>query len=178
MKNNLEEVFLDGEEVFSGKLLHVYRDRVRLPNQNTTTREYIRHPGAALIVPVLANGELLLERQYRYPLHTDIIEFPAGKLDAGEEPLTTAQRELHEETGYRAEHWRELGQLTPLPAYSDETIYCFCAEELTLEKAQRDEDEFLELITMTPDALRQAITDGRVTDAKTICAFFWWYSKK
>ncbi len=174
MSHNLEETSLKSEEVFSGKLLRVYRDQVRLPNQNVTMREYIRHPGAALIVPVLANGELLLERQYRYPLRTDILEFPAGKLDPGETPLATAQRELLEETGYHAEHWQELGKLTPLPAYSDEVIYCFCAEGLTLRQTKRDEDEFLELLTMAPDVLQQAIVDGRITDAKTICAFFWW----
>jgi ADP-ribose pyrophosphatase len=169
---SLEEICLASERIFDGTLLHVRRDKILLPNQRTSVREYINHPGAAVIVPVLQDGALLLERQYRYPLRDEIIEFPAGKLDSGEEPLATAQRELLEETGYRAETWHALGKIHPLPAYSDETIYCFVAENLTHEQICRDDDEFLELLSVAPSALSAAIRSGKITDAKTICAFF------
>jgi ADP-ribose pyrophosphatase len=172
--NTLRETTIDSAVVFDGVLLHVRRDTVRLPNGRTTTREYIRHPGAALIVPVLDDGRLLLERQFRYPSQTVLIEFPAGKLDPGETPLVTAQRELLEETGHEASRWQTLGKIHPLAAYSDEIIYLFAAEGLTLSESKRDADEFLELITMTPAEVAAAIERGDITDAKTLCAFSLW----
>ncbi|MDR0769653.1 MAG: NUDIX hydrolase [Burkholderiales bacterium] len=174
----LRETMIDGATVFDGVLLHVRKDAVRLPNGHTTTREYVRHPGAALIVPVLDDGRLLLERQFRYPNQTVFIEFPAGKLDPGETALVTAQRELREETGYEASRWYTLGRIHPLPAYSDEIIYLFAAEGLTLSESRRDEDEFLELITMTPAEVAAAIDGGDITDAKTLCAFSLWQAKR
>lgn len=172
--SGLRETTIDSTVVFEGVLLHVRRDTVRLPNENTTLREYIRHPGAVLIVPVLDDGRLLLERQFRYPNQTVLIEFPAGKRDPGEAPLVTAQRELREETGYEASHWQALGKIHPLPAYSDEVIHLFVAEGLTLNEIRRDADEFLELFTMTPDEVAVAIERGEITDAKTLCAFSLW----
>ncbi|MDR2710259.1 MAG: NUDIX hydrolase [Burkholderiales bacterium] len=174
--NALHETTLDSVAVFDGVLLHVRRDTVRLPNGHPTAREYICHPGAALIVPVLGDGRLLLERQFRYPTQAVLIEFPAGKLDPGEAPLVTAQRELREETGYEASHWRALGKIHPSPSYTDEIIYLFAAEGLTLLDARRDDDEFLELITMTSAEFSAAIARGEVTDAKTLCAFSLWVS--
>ncbi|MDR2016732.1 MAG: NUDIX hydrolase [Burkholderiales bacterium] len=176
--NALCETVVDSAVVFDGKLLHVRSDTVRLPNGHTTTREYVCHPGAALIVPVFDDGRLLLERQFRYPSRTVFIEFPAGKLDPGEAPLVTAQRELREETGYEASRWRLLGNIHPVPAYSDEIIYLFAAEGLTLTESRCDDDEFLELITMTPTEIAAAIDFGEITDAKTLCAFSLWRTKQ
>lgn len=176
--NALRETTIDSAVVFDGVLLHVRRDTVRLPNGHTTLREYIRHPGAATIVPVLDDGRLLLERQFRYPNKTVLIEFPAGKCDPGETPLVTAQRELREETGYEASRWQALGKINPLPAYSDEVIHLFVAEGLTLNESRHDADEFLELITMTPAEVAAAIERGDITDAKTVCAFFLWQRPK
>ncbi len=175
--DTLRETAIDSDAVFDGVLLHVRRDTVRLPNGHTTTREYVRHPGAALIVPILDDGNLLLERQFRYPNQRVFIEFPAGKLDPGEAPLATAQRELREETGYEASRWHTLGEIHPLPAYSDEIIYLFAAGGLTLHESQRNADEFLELITMTPAEVAAAIDRGDITDAKTLCAFSLWQRK-
>ncbi len=123
MKNdapNLTETEITSETVFKGRLMHVKLDRVRLPNGGESTREYIVHPGAVVVIPVFDNGDLLLERQHRYPLHRDFIELPAGKIDAGEADLTCAKRELEEETGFTASEWREVTTIYPCIGYSDE----------------------------------------------------------
>jgi ADP-ribose pyrophosphatase len=167
---HLVETKVDGEAVFDGELLHVRRDTVRLPDGSLATREYIVHPGAVLIVPVLPDGRLVVERQYRYPLGRVMIEFPAGKLDAGEEPLDTARRELREETGYLAESWRWLGRVHPIVSYSTETIELFVAEGLTHVGAQLDAGEFLDITRMSVDAMLAAIDRQEITDAKTVAA--------
>jgi ADP-ribose pyrophosphatase len=115
------------ETVFNGRLMHVKCDRVRLPNGKESTREYIVHPGAVVVIPVFDNGDLLLERQHRYPLHRDFIELPAGKIDPGEDDLTCAKRELEEETGYTASEWREVTTIYPCIGYSDERLAFYLA---------------------------------------------------
>jgi ADP-ribose pyrophosphatase len=171
---NLRETLVSSEEIFHGKLLHVVRDTVRLPNGHLTVREYIKHPGAACIVAEFEDGKLLLERQFRYPLNRVMIEFPAGKLDPGEKPLVCAQRELKEETGYWARSWHTLGSLNPAIAFCDEVIHIFHANGLVQGDARRDDDEFLELFAATPEDIDAMIADDRITDAKTITAFHRW----
>ena len=170
----LAETFVSGEDVFKGKLLHVVRDTITLPNGRAGTREYIKHPGAACIVAEFEDGKLLLERQYRYPMGKVMIEFPAGKLDLGENPLVAAQRELKEETGYWARSWHTLGHMHPLIAYADEIIHIFHANGLVQGDAKLDQDEFLQLFAATPEAITAMIADNRISDGKTIVAFFRW----
>ena len=167
---HLIETRLDSNPVFEGKLLRVLRDRVRLPDGSEATREYIVHPGAVLIVPVLADGRLVIERQYRYPLQQVFIEFPAGKLDPGESALATAKRELREEAGYTATTWTRLGVIHPLLSYSTEAIELYVAEGLDHVGARLDEGEFLEVGTMSPGEMLAAVDCGEVTDAKTVTA--------
>ena len=171
---HLAEIFVAGEDVFKGKLLHVVRDTIRLPNGRAGIREYIKHPGAACIVAEFEDGKLLLERQYRYPMGKVMIEFPAGKLDLGENPLVAAQRELKEETGYWARSWHTLGHMHPLIAYADEIIHIFHANGLVQGDAKLDQDEFLQLFAATPEAITAMIADNRISDGKTIVAFFRW----
>ena len=172
--SHLEEVFVSGEDVFKGKLLHVVRDTITLPNGRAGSREYIKHPGAACIVAEFEDGKLLLERQYRYPMGKVMIEFPAGKLDRSENPLVAAQRERKEETGYWARSWHTLGHMHPLIAYADEIIHLFHANGLVQGEAKLDQDEFLELFAATPEEITAMIADNRISDGKTIVAFFRW----
>ena len=131
---DLREIGLDSEDVFRGRLLHVKRDTVRLPDGSEATREYIVHPGAVMIMPRLPDGKLLFERQFRYPHQRVFIEFPAGKIDSGEDPLATAKRELLEETGYTAARWAYVATMHPLITYSTEHIAIYAADELDLRR--------------------------------------------
>ena len=171
---HLIESEISSEAVFDGMLLHVRKDEVRLPNGKTSTREYVVHPGAVVVLAELENGKLLFERQFRYPLRRVFLELPAGKIDPGEAIIDTARRELLEETGYVADTWEYLGVMHPCIGYSDERIEIFRASGLRNVGAQAlDHNEFLEIVEIAPNEARQAVWDGRITDAKTITALFW-----
>ncbi len=167
---HLFESKVSSEPVFDGKLLHVRRDTVRLPDGTLAIREHIVHPGAVLIVPVLADGRLVVERQFRYPLGRVFVEFPAGKLDPGESELETARRELIEEAGYEAATWAPLGTIHTLISYTNEKIALYVAERLTHVGAKLDEGEFLDVATMSVDEMLAALDRGEITDAKTVAA--------
>jgi len=168
--SHLVETRVDGEVVFKGKLLDVRRDTVRLPDGKLGTREYIVHPGAVLMVPVLADGGLVMLRQFRYPVGRVMIEFPAGKLDPGETPLATAERELREEAGYTAARWDRLGSIHSVVGYSTEAIEFYTARDLTHVGAALDEEEFLDVGIMSLDEMLNALDRGDITDAKTVAA--------
>ena len=169
---HLVEVQIDSQDVYRGQLLHVKCDRVRLPDGSEATREYVVHPGAAMIIPILPDGRLLMERQYRYPLGRVMLEFPAGKLDPGEEMLKTAQRELLEETGYRADHWEWLAEVHPIISYTTERIEIFLATGLTLDRAQLDAGEFLETLAVDFADAYARMKAGAITDVKTMIGLY------
>ena len=170
---DLTERPISSELVYDGKLLHVRRDKVRLPDGGVAEREYIRHPGAVLIIALLDSGELVMERQFRYPLQRDMIELPAGKIDPGEPPLATAKRELLEETGYAASEWRHLSTIHLAIGYSDEHIEIFLAKGLTQEQAKLDDEEFLEVFSLPLAKALEWVREGRITDAKTVSGLLW-----
>jgi len=171
---DLTEHLLESRDEYRGRLLHVKKDRVRLPDGGESTREYIVHPGAAVIIAVFENGDLLLERQHRYPLHRDFIELPAGKFDPDETELTCAQRELQEETGYQAARWRELPTFYPCIGYANERLVFFLAEGLSYSGENMDEDEFLEILRVPFDEAMAMIGDGRINEGKTVMGLLWY----
>lgn len=169
---DLTEHCISSETLAQGSLLTVKQDVVRLANGNVTQREYVMHSGAVVIVPLLANGNVVLERQFRYPLHQVFIELPAGKIDPDEDVLTTGQRELLEETGYAARNWDKLGVQHPCIGYSNEVIHIYLATDLVAGAHQRDEDEMLEVFDMQLEQCLSMIHNGEITDSKTIVALF------
>ena len=163
----LRETQLSSREIFDGRILHVFEDTVRLPNGAAASREYLRHIGAVCVIPVLEDGSVLVERQYRYPVAQVLTEIPAGKLDAKDEDhLLAAQRELREETGATAERW-SLGLFYPACAYSDEAIEMYLAQGLHFGERHLDADEFLNVARVPLTELVEEVMAGRIPDAKT-----------
>lgn len=177
-ERHLVEEKMASMELFKGRHLHAFCDTVRLPDGGMASREYVVHPGAVMIIPLLAQGssgavQVVLERQYRYPVQNIMIEFPAGKLDPGEDVLACAKRELLEETGYSARQWARAGMLHPVISYSTEFIEIWFARNLSLGQRRLDAGEFLDVFTATPTELLQWCRDGSVTDAKTLTGALW-----
>jgi len=158
------------DAVFDGVLLHVRRDTVRLPDGTLAQREFVVHPGAALVVPVLHDGSLVAVRQFRYPVGQVFLEFPAGKIDPPESAVATARRELTEEAGYEAATFTPLGRVHSVVGYSNEAIDFYIAEGLTFVGARPDVGEFVETVTMSVAAMLEALDRGEITDAKTVAA--------
>jgi ADP-ribose pyrophosphatase len=170
---DLTEHFVAGGPVFEGTLLKVHRDTVRLPDGSQGTREYIKHPGAVAVIALTDDRQILLERQYRDPPRREFIEIPAGKLEPGEPHLATAQRELLEETGYRAQEWTRLCAIDTAIGYTDERIELFLARNLTLGERKLDPGEFLEVFFKPLDEALAMVRDGRISDVKTVAAILW-----
>lgn len=173
---HLREETIASTELLRSQFLHVMGDTVRLPDGRTALRDYIVHPGAVMVIPLLQTPEglrVVLERQFRYPVHEVMVEFPAGKLDAGEDTLVCGQRELLEETGYTAAEWAHAGVIHPCISYSTEFIDVWFARGLVLGPRRLDAGEFLDVFTATPDELLQWCRTGQVSDAKTLAGALW-----
>ncbi len=172
-KKKLEETTLHSELIFQGRFLKVLRDQVELPDGGIGHREYIKHPGAAAVLPVFDNGDILLVEQYRHAVKQVFLQVPAGKKDRGEDPLVTAQRELEEETGYKASKLEFLTVIHPVIGYADEVIYLYRATGLTPGPQRLDPGEFLELQKFTSEDLKVKVQKGEITDVKTLISLFW-----
>ena len=173
MDSQLKETRIDGDVAYDGGFLKVSRDRVSLPNGATTFREYIKHPGAVVVLAILDDGSVLLERQFRYPMGRVFIELPAGKIDPGEATLACAKRELQEETGYTASDWQFVTTIHNAIAYSDEHLDLFIARGLTAGPAKLDDGEFLETFSASLPDMLEMVRSGQITDVKTIIGAFW-----
>ena len=173
-EEGLAEQTLDDRLMYEGDYLKLHRATVQLPNGASSYREYLKHPGAVMIMPLFENGDVLLERQYRYPMRKVFIEFPAGKKDAGEAPLETAKRELLEETGYRAERYTHVTDIHNALAYCDEVIHFYLAEGLIQAGEQQlDDNEFVQVLRVPLSQLMTWIKNGWVSDVKTQLGAFW-----
>jgi ADP-ribose pyrophosphatase len=166
------EIRVNSESVYDGRLLKVKSDTVRLANGRHTTREYIQHPGAAMIL-ALPEDKIILIRQYRYPLDRHFIELPAGKIDPGEDPLQTAKREFIEECGYEAAEWRHLTTLHPCIGYSDERIELYHARELTDVGRKLDDGEYLDVMHVPLAEAFAWVREGRITEPKAVMGLLW-----
>ncbi|MEK2646576.1 NUDIX hydrolase [Bdellovibrio sp. BCCA] len=170
---HLVEKTLSTRQIFRGRFLKVEQDQVQAPDGKTYVREYILHPGAAMMIPLLPNGNVVMIHQYRHAVKQVFLEFPAGKRDHGEETILTAQRELKEETGYEAKDWKFLTTIHPVIGYSNEHIDLYLARELTLAQRQLDHGEFIEVVEVKPDELMKYVREGKVSDVKTQIGAFW-----
>ena len=170
MSKELEEKFIKTEHVFDGQLLKVRKDTVLLPNGKEATREWIEHPGAVAVIPILNDGRIAMVKQYRYPMGKVTLEVPAGKLDKGEAPDTCVMRELKEETGYTANKIRKIATIGTTMAFSNEVIHIYVAEDLVEGEACPDEDEFINVEKYTKEQLHTMIKDGTLDDAKSLVA--------
>jgi ADP-ribose pyrophosphatase len=173
MDTHLTETEIDSALAYDGHFLKIQRDTIRLPDGAQSTREYIRHPGAVVILPLFDDGSVLLERQFRYPLRKVFIEFPAGKIDPNEDPLACAQRELQEETGYTARDWRFVCTIHNAIAYSDEHLDIFLARDLVPGPSKLDDGEFIETFRASVADMSDWIREGKITDVKTVIGTFW-----
>lgn len=180
--SNLKETRISSKRVFGGKLLQVYIDEVTLPDGGTSTREWIKHPGACAIIPVFEDGSIMLLKQFRYPADKVFLEVPAGKIDAGEQPLETAKRELTEESGLSCAHLERAGSFYPAIGYADEIIHVYVAWGLTQSSQKTDDDEFLINHRIPFAQALHMIETGDIMDGKTISALTqaksWWLKHK
>lgn len=166
----LTEKQLASEQIYDGKIVKLYRDRVELPNGKEALREVVRHPGGVIILPIDSEGNVWMVRQFRYPCGRAVLEIPAGKLEYGEEPFAAARRELSEEIGAEAGRWEELGKLLPTPGFCDEVHHLYLARDLTFGETHPDEDEFLEQVKLPFAEAYAMASDGRLQDSKTVVA--------
>ena len=173
MTMDLKETLIDGAVVYQGGFMQVRRDRVRLPDGAEASREYIVHPGAVAVLALLDNGNLIMERQYRYSAQREFFEIPAGKIDHGEGILVTGQRELLEETGYLADEWIHLTTTWSCIGYSDERIEYFLARGLTRKQSNLDEGEFLEVFELPLAEAMEWLRQGKINESKTIVGLLW-----
>ena len=171
--SKLKESQLSTEQIYKGTLLDVRRDEVSLPNGKTSAREWIKHPGAACIIPVLPDGKIALIKQYRYPVQAEMIELPAGKLDPGEDPENCARRELEEEIGYIAGKLTFVCNIHPAIGFASEKMWIYLAEDLVKTTENTDHDEFLEIMSIDLTETVKMVWAGKITDVKTIIGILW-----
>jgi ADP-ribose pyrophosphatase len=165
---NLTEKTLSKEQIYKGKIIDLYVEEVELPNQKTSKREIVKHPGAVAVLAVTKEGKIVMVEQFRKPLEKTIIELPAGKLEKGEEPLECARRELLEETGYSCENMISIGSFYTSPGFADELIYLFFTDTLIQKGEQMtDEDEFVNVIEVSISEAKELMKNEKIHDAKT-----------
>lgn len=166
---NLVEKKISSEKIFDGVLLHVFKDEVELPNGKKAVREWIKHPGASSVIPLLPDNQIILVRQFRYPVGQVTLEVPAGKLDVeGEDPVQCAERELSEETGYTAGKIWKLTTIATTVGFTNEYIHLYAATDLTPGKQHTDADEFINTVKIPLTAALHMVETGKIIDSKSV----------
>ena len=173
--SSLEEKKISSKKIFKGKLINLFLDKVKLPNGKTGSREWVDHPGAACVIPVMPNGDICFVKQYRYAVKKEFIEIPAGKLDKGESPLDCAKRELAEEIGYTSNKLTFLTKIYPAIGFSNEAMWMYLGESLVKTKMKLDHDEFLELVPIKIEDAFRMVHSGEIMDVKTIIGIMWYH---
>jgi ADP-ribose pyrophosphatase len=171
-------ILIGSQEIYRGRVINVRVDEIEIANGRDVRREVVEHPGAVVIVPVDAEGRIHWVRQYRYAAERTLLELPAGTIEAGEEPLACAQREIQEETGHSAASWTLLGRFFTAPGFCTEYMHAFAATGLSTAEAHPDEDEDIEVVTLSLEESLARIESGEVEDAKSIAALFLWLRKR
>lgn len=174
----LQEITLQKQSIYEGRVVRLELDTVRLPNGKTAQREIVHHPGAVAILAVTEENRVVLLRQFRKPCEQVLVEIPAGKLEAGEDPLSCAKRELQEETGFTAGTWKLLHRFFTSPGFADEQLHLYMASDLTKGSNHLEEDEFVQLFTANPEEVQRLLTEDQIHDAKTLIALYHWLHKQ
>ncbi|KEO82381.1 NUDIX domain-containing protein [Tumebacillus flagellatus] len=176
--DHLIEKQLDSETVYEGSFITVTVQTVELPNGKLAKRDVVLHPGAVTVLAITADDKILLVNQFRKATNRLLIETPAGKLEPGEDPLTSAKRELEEETGYQAAEWKHFSSFYTSPGFADELMHSYIATDLTKSQQNLDDDEFLDVLHVSAEEAEQMVQDGRIADAKTIALIYWWLRER
>jgi ADP-ribose pyrophosphatase len=174
---HLYEKTISSQAIYDGRIIKVKVDEVLLPNGNTAKREIVHHQGAVAVIPLTEDGKMVVVRQFRKPLEKAIVEIPAGKLEIGEDPLACAERELEEETGYRAAQYEKLSAFYTSPGFADELLHVYVATGLTKGESRPDEDEFVDMMELTLEEAHELHKAGEISDAKTVVALFYWENR-
>ncbi len=172
---SLEEKKISSKKIFKGKLINLFLDKVKLPNGKTGSREWVDHPGAACVIPIMPNGDICFIKQYRYASKKVFVEIPAGKLDKNETPLDCAKRELSEEIGYISNKLTFLTKIYPAIGFSNEVMWMYLGEDLVKTEMKLDSDEFLELVPLKIDQAFSMVFSGEIVDVKTIIGIMWYH---
>lgn len=176
--DHLIEKQLNSETIYEGKVITLTVQTVELPNGKEAKREVVLHPGAVTVLAITEDDKILLVNQFRKAPNRLLIETPAGKLEPGEDPLTSAKRELEEETGFQAGAWKHITSFYTSPGFADELIHCYVATDLVQAEQKLDEDEFLDVLRVTADEAQRMIADGQIADAKTVALVYWWLRER
>jgi ADP-ribose pyrophosphatase len=173
----LREKTIKSEEIYNGRVVHLRKDEVTLPNGRRSTREIIDHPGAVVILAQNSQGQLVMVKQFRKAIEDILLELPAGTLEPKEERITCAKRELEEETGYQAQYWEKIFDFYSAPGFCNERLTLFFACNLTKTKTNTDHDEFIEVVEYDKKGINLLLNDNKLRDAKTLIGILWWLNR-
>ncbi len=177
LKNDLKENTIHSEKIYCGRIINLRKDKVTLPNGKESTREIVEHPGAVVILAQDKQNKLIMVKQFRKAVEDLLLELPAGTIEPGEEMISCAQRELEEETGYKAQKWEKIFDFYSSPGFCNEKLILYFARELTSTKSNTDHDEFIEVVQINKENIQLLLQKNQIRDAKTLIGILWWLNR-